>query len=91
MGRVNFVGQIASLCGVGIYQFYLKEVPMKKMFFWTTLLGTVLGMTQLILVTGLNQSLGLSDQLFVIGDSIILEAIGKVGRSSPSQPEFLFS
>jgi hypothetical protein len=36
------------------------------------ILGTALGSTQLILVSRANLALGLSDQLFVLGDSVIL-------------------
>lgn len=38
--------------GVGTYNYCLKEVPLRKMFLWTAVLGAILGSTQLILVTG---------------------------------------
>lgn len=78
MGRITFVGELASLCGVGLYNFYLKDIPLRNLFRWTCIIGTLLGLTQLLLVTGANRSLGLSDELFVIGDSIILDVVGKV-------------
>lgn len=78
MGRITFVGELASLGGVGLFNFYLKDIPLRKLFRWTCIIGTLLGLTQLLLVTGANRSLGLSDQLFVIGDSIVLDVIGKV-------------
>jgi len=43
------------------------------------LLGVALGSTQLILVSGLNEQLGLSNELFVLGDSVILTVLGQVG------------
>lgn len=46
------MGSIASLAGVGTYNYLLKDVPLTKMFFWTSVLGTGLGLTQLILITG---------------------------------------
>lgn len=52
LGRVRLVGSIASLAGVGTYNYLLKDVPLTKMFFWTAVLGTGLGLTQLILITG---------------------------------------
>ena len=52
LGRVRLVGSIASLAGVATYNYLLKDVPLQKMFFWTAVLGTALGMTQLILITG---------------------------------------
>ncbi len=41
-------------------------------------LGTLLGSTTLLLVSGANRQLGLSDQLFVLGDSVILTVLGQV-------------
>ncbi len=37
---------VASLVGVGVYNSYLKEVPLRRIFLWTTVLGTGLGLTQ---------------------------------------------
>ncbi len=55
------------------------QVPLKRMFLWAMVLGTALGSTQLLLVSGANRSLGLSDELFVLGDSVILTVLGQVG------------
>lgn len=33
---------------------------------------------QLLLVSGVNRALGLSDELFVLGDSVILTVLGQV-------------
>ena len=43
------------------------------------MLGTALGSTQLLLVSGANRALGLNDKLFVLGDSVILTVLGQVG------------
>lgn len=42
------------------------------------ILGTVLGSTTLILVSGLNQTLGISDHSFMLGDSVMLTVLGQV-------------
>eukprot|EP00877_Chromochloris_zofingiensis_P007082 jgi/Chrzof1/2627/Cz11g23020.t1 len=78
LGRVKLAGSIASLAGVGIYNTFLKQVPLRRMLLWAMILGTALGSTTLILVTGANRSMGLSDQLFVLGDSVILTVLGQV-------------
>lgn len=78
LGRVRLVAAVASLAGVGIYNFALKRTPLRKMFFWSAILGTGLGMTQLILVTGLNRELGLSNELFALCDSALLTVLGQV-------------
>jgi hypothetical protein len=46
LGRVRLVTAVASLVGVGIYNSYLKHVSLQKMFFWSTIVGTGLGLTQ---------------------------------------------
>lgn len=48
LGRVKLVTSVASLLGVGLYNGFLKNVPLRKIFFATTTLGTALGMTQVL-------------------------------------------
>ena len=61
LGRVRLVGSIASLAGVGTYNYLLKDVALTKMFFWTAVLGTGLGLTQLILITGRSHKMYLTE------------------------------
>lgn len=46
---------------------------------WVLVLGAVLGSTTLVLVSGLNRTLGISDEFFVLGDSAMLTVLGQVG------------
>ncbi|CAI5483172.1 unnamed protein product [Closterium sp. Yama58-4] len=133
LGRVRLVTSVASLVGVGVYNFWLKHVPLHRIFLWINLLGTALGCTQvrvlvlglgvmgggewglgggkregsvgvgrlvgrwegsggqvrwvaegfeggeeLLLVTGVNRTLGISDHYFALGDSLILTVLGQV-------------
>ncbi|KAG2401461.1 Folate-biopterin transporter [Vigna angularis] len=78
LGRVKLVTSVASLLGVGIYNGFLKNVPLRKIFLATTLLGSTLGMTQVFLVTGLNRKFGISDEWFAIGDSLILTVLSQI-------------
>ncbi|XP_004496712.1 folate-biopterin transporter 1, chloroplastic isoform X1 [Cicer arietinum] len=77
LGRVKLVTSIASLLGVGLYNGFLKNVPLRKIFLATTILGSALGMTQVFLVTGLNRKFGISDEWFAIGDSLILTVLSQ--------------
>ncbi|XP_027121314.1 folate-biopterin transporter 1, chloroplastic [Coffea arabica] len=77
LGRVKLVTSVASLLGVGLYNGFLKNVPLRKIFIITTVFGAVLGMTQVLLVTGLNRQFGISDEWFAIGDSLILTVLGQ--------------
>ncbi|KAH6768481.1 Major facilitator superfamily protein [Perilla frutescens var. frutescens] len=78
LGRVKLVTCIASLVGVGLYNGLLKRVPLRKIFLTTTLIGSALGLTQVILVTGLNRQFGMSDEWFAMGDSLVLTVLGQV-------------
>ncbi|KAL5657019.1 hypothetical protein ACJX0J_030182, partial [Zea mays] len=77
LGRVKLVTSFASLLGVGLYNYFLKEVALRKIFLVTTIIGSALGMTQVLLVTGLNRQLGISDEWFSIGDSLIITVLGQ--------------
>ncbi|KAH7447632.1 hypothetical protein KP509_01G114700 [Ceratopteris richardii] len=78
LGRVRLVTSIASLAGVGLYNTFLKTVPLRKMFFWTTIIGCCLSLTQLMLVTGANKQLGISNEWFAMGDTLILTVLAQV-------------
>jgi folate/biopterin transporter len=78
LGRLGLVSSLSSLIGILIYNQKLKSVPLRTIFKWTCITGTVLGMTPLILVTHLNRQFGLSDKWFAIGDDIILTVLGQI-------------
>lgn len=78
LGRVHLVTSIASLVGVWIFQRFLKTVPFRVIFAWTTVLSAVLGMTMLLLVTHTNRALGIDDHWFSLGDSLILTVMGRI-------------
>jgi hypothetical protein len=44
----------------------------------TTSIEFILWLLQLLLVTGVNRSLGISDEWFAMGDSLILTVLGQV-------------
>ncbi len=46
LGCVKLVVVVATLAGVAVYNCCLKDVPLKKMFFWTTIFRTLLGLMQ---------------------------------------------
>ncbi|MQL93725.1 hypothetical protein Taro_026367 [Colocasia esculenta] len=77
LGRVKLVTSVASLAGVALYNGFLKSVSLRKIFLVTTIMGSALGMTQVLLVTGLNRQFGISDEWFSIGDSLILTVLGQ--------------
>jgi folate/biopterin transporter len=78
LGRVRLVTSVAALFGVWLFQRYFKSVPFRRIFFWSTLLSAVLGMTTLILVTHGNRAIGIDDHWFSLGDSVILTVAGEI-------------
>ncbi|MDX1976310.1 MAG: folate/biopterin family MFS transporter [Pseudanabaenaceae cyanobacterium bins.68] len=78
LGRVQLVSSIAGLFGVWLFQRYLKNVPMRRIFVWTTLISTILGLSSLILVTHANRQLGIDDRWFSMGDNLILSVAGRI-------------
>ena len=78
LGRVRLVTSLASLLGVWLFQRFLKTIPFRKIFIWTTLLSSLLGLTALLLVTHTNRSLGIDDHWFALGDSLILTVMGQL-------------
>jgi folate/biopterin transporter len=78
LGRVRLVTSLASLVGIWIFQRFLKAVPFRVIFGWSTVISAILGMSMLILVTHANRSLGIDDKWFSLGDSLILTVMGQI-------------
>jgi folate/biopterin transporter len=78
LGRVRLVTALASLLGVWLFQRFLKTIPFRKIFLWTTIFSSLLGLTALLLVTHTNRTLGIDDRWFALGDSLILTVMGQL-------------
>ncbi|QSJ16258.1 folate/biopterin family MFS transporter [Nostoc sp. UHCC 0702] len=78
LGRVRLVTSAASLAGIWIFQRFLKSVPFRVIFGWSTVISAVLGMTMLLLVTHTNRVLGIDDHWFSLGDSLVLTVMGQI-------------
>ncbi|MGY2779122.1 folate/biopterin transporter [Thermostichus sp. MS-CIW-23] len=78
LGQVRLVTSIASLLGVGIFQVYLRRLPLRPLFGWMTVISAALGLTSLILVYHLNRDWGIDDHWFSLGDSLVLTVAGQI-------------
>ncbi len=78
LGTIRFFGSWAALLGVWLFQRFFKSVPTRKIFFWTTIISTLLGLTSLLLVTHFNRNLGIGDRWFSLGDNLILTVAGRI-------------
>lgn len=78
LGRVRLVTSVASLVGIWVFQRFLRSMPFRVIFGWTTVISAVLGMTMLLLVTHTNRAIGIDDHWFSLGDSLILTVMGQI-------------
>lgn len=78
LGRVQLVTSLAALIGIAIFQRFLKAVPFRVIFAWSTVLACVGGLTTLLLITHTNRTLGIDDRWFSLGDSAILTIMGQI-------------
>lgn len=78
LGRVRLITSAAGLVGVWVYQQYLRNVPIKTVLFWSSIISTPLGLTSLLLITHTNRALGIPDGVFVLGDDVVLAILGQV-------------
>jgi folate/biopterin transporter len=78
LGRVRLVTALASLVGVWVYQTYLRNISIKKILLWSSLISTPLGLTSLLLISHVNRDLGIPDGAFVFGDDVALAILGQV-------------
>jgi folate/biopterin transporter len=78
LGRIRLVTSLAALVGAWVFHRYLKAIPFRTMFGWTTVLSTLVGMTTLLLVTHTNRALGIDDHWFSLGDSLLLTVMGQI-------------
>ncbi|NES99510.1 MAG: folate/biopterin family MFS transporter [Sphaerospermopsis sp. SIO1G2] len=78
LGRVHLVTNLASLIGIWIFQRFLRAVPFPIICSWSMIISAALRMTMLILVTHTNRALGINDEWFSLGDSLILAVMGEI-------------
>ena len=66
------------MAGVTIYRTFLKNISIKQVILWTSLLSVPLSLTQLMLVTHYNRVLGIPDQIFALTDTVVLTVLGQI-------------
>jgi folate/biopterin transporter len=78
LGRIRLVSSFAAIVGIWVFQRFLKTVPFRVIFGWSTVISSALGLTTLLLVTHANRALGIDDRWFSLGDSLILTVMGQI-------------
>ena len=77
-GQLGLISSISSLIGILLYNQKLKAVPLRTLFKWTCIMGTILGMSPIMLITHFNRVVGLPDTWFAILDDIVLSVFGQI-------------
>ncbi|KAK9814565.1 hypothetical protein WJX72_007902 [[Myrmecia] bisecta] len=78
LGTVRVLEGAGQMLGVWLFNRFLRTIALRRLLLGLGLAGGALGLTQLVLVTGLNRKLGLSDELFCLADSAVLAAMVRV-------------
>lgn len=78
LGRIQIISAFSSLFGVWLYNTYLKTKSIKDILFWSTIVSFPLGLLDLILISHANRAVGIPDTWFVLGDDVVLSALGEI-------------
>ena len=78
LGRVNLIDGVASLAGVAAFNARLKHLPLARVLAGITVAAAAASATQLLLVTRANRALGVPDAAFLVFDSALLAALGRI-------------
>ncbi|MEB3360201.1 MAG: folate/biopterin family MFS transporter [Synechococcales bacterium] len=78
LGRLRLVTSMAALLGIWLFQRFFKTVAFRKIFAWTIVISTVVGLSSLLLVTHANRTLGIGDRWFSLGDSLVITVMGEI-------------
>ena len=78
MGKVRLFSSIASLAGVSLFRWKLKNYSTKNVIFWATIASALLGLSPVMLVTHFNREIGVPDQLFSLADAVVLTVLGQI-------------
>lgn len=78
MGTLRFTYGIAALVGVMMYRFFFKRSGFRKTLMWTILIAVPIYLSPIILTTGLNRTLGISNKAFVLSGGFLIEATAEI-------------
>eukprot|EP01018_Ginkgo_biloba_P018052 Gb_20691 [translate_table: standard] len=77
LGTARVVGWGGLMLGTFIYNHYLKRVQLRKIFLGAHVGLSIINLLDIILVSRLNISLGISDKAFVLGASALADAVNQ--------------
>lgn len=80
MGYVSVAANIASLCGTVAYRMFFAGISTRFLTRMSVVIGTLISAMPMMLVTGVNQKLGMRNEYFVLGDDVAESFSGKLAQ-----------
>lgn len=77
IGLVSAVGYLAMFIGVAGYNYWFRHQTFRKVFLWSQVISSFIGLLDIILVLRINLMMHIPDQAFILGDGALTEAISK--------------
>lgn len=78
MGKMKLAYGIGQIGGMVIYTNFLKNVEFKKLLVVNTFICIGISLSQLLLVTRVNEKIGIPDEIFAVFCSFIVQLIGEL-------------
>lgn len=78
MGTLRFTYGIAALLGILIYRYVFQGAGFRNVLLWTILISFPVYISPLMLVTGYNKKLGISNKMFVLSGGFLIEATAEI-------------
>jgi MFS family permease len=77
-GMLTLIGTILSWIGLNVYKWYFFDTSWRSIYIYTTLLGTVFSLLQIVLILQLNVSAGIPNFYFALGDTAVASLVGSI-------------
>lgn len=78
LGSISALGFVFLLLGTLLYNSFFKQISFRRIFFISQLSLAAISALDILLVTRTNLKLGIPDQIFVLGDTVIVDVIGRL-------------
>ncbi|KAH9624703.1 hypothetical protein KSS87_008113 [Heliosperma pusillum] len=77
LGNVRVVGWLGLMLGTSLYNKYLKKKKLRKVLMWTHIGLALLTLVDMVLVSRLNVTYGISDKMVVLWGSALADAVNQ--------------
>jgi hypothetical protein len=67
IGMLTAFRHIFTWVGVIVYRYYIFDISLRQIFFYTTILGSVFSLLQILLILQVNLKMGIPNIVFALG------------------------